>query len=110
MTNPNIGPIFGAISVDGIPQIARSVEVVRMWVQHQGTGTFFINAGNLETPEMFGILMVDCVRHGARAFAAELGISESDALDRIWEGVDRERDDPTRPDPVTIRDGSGDLH
>jgi hypothetical protein len=106
MTTPNVGPVFGAIQVEHISQIQSSVEVVRMWVQHEGPGTFVINPDRLEDPEMFGMMMTDCVRHAARAFAIALNITEGEALDRIWCGLDAERDDFTT-DINTVQENGG---
>jgi hypothetical protein len=99
----NVGPIYGAISVDGVPRIAKSVEVTRMWVEDGGPANFFIAPDALVGPEMFGMLMTDCVRHAARAFAQCHDISEGEALERIWVGLDAERDNPT-DEPVTHQD------
>ena len=106
MTTPNVGPVFGALNVEGIPQIASSVEVARLWVEHKGPATFIINPDRLAKPEMFGMMMTDCVRHGARAYAAALGITESEALNRIWQGLDDERARHTT-DLTTIRQSGG---
>jgi hypothetical protein len=93
----NVGPVHGVIPVEGIPNLARSVEVARLWVQDNGPGTFLINPFRLRDPEMFGMMITDCVRHAARAYASAYGLSEGEALDRIWTGVDNERDEPTTP-------------
>lgn len=109
MSRVNVGPVNGAIWVQGSPQITNAVEVARMWIENGGLGTFFIQPDNLETPEMFGMMMTDCVRHAARAFSQRLGISEGQALDRIWQGLDAERDHQT-DEPTTIEPYSKDLN
>ena len=53
----------------------------------------FVVRGAPSTPS----LMVDAIRHGARAFSQRDGISEEEALSRIWQGVDAERDCHTTP-------------
>jgi hypothetical protein len=106
VTAPNVGPVFGALNVEGIAQIASSVEVARLWVEHKGPGTFIIDPDRLRRPEMFGMMMTDCVRHAARAYATALGISENEALDRIWQGLDEERDRHTT-DLTTIQQNGG---
>jgi hypothetical protein len=52
-------------------------------------------------PFAFGLAMVDCVRHAARAYAGAVNIDEEAALARIWEGLDAERAAPTT-DPISI--------
>ena len=90
------GSEAGAITLLGQEAIlANSIEVARLWIEHQGGGTFIIKPDRLESPEMFGMMLADCARHGAIAFANDLGIRESEAMDRIWEGLDNERDDPS---------------
>jgi hypothetical protein len=74
-----------------------------MWVEDGGPATFIVEPNSLVSPEMFGMLMTDCVRHGARAFAQAKGITENEALDRIWKGLDDERDFPAAM-PNTLQD------
>ena len=103
------GADAGAIStIDKEELLARSVEVVRMWVENGGGGTFIIKPDRLESPEMFGMMLADCARHAAVAYAHELGITQSAAMDAIWEGLDEERDDPSG-EPETIQT-SGRTH
>jgi hypothetical protein len=95
MNSPPIsGRIANALSVDEYDFLDNSIEVVRMWVENGGPATCLIQPDRLATPEMFGILMVDAVRHGARAFPQLTGSTESEMLDRIWAGLDDERDAP----------------
>lgn len=84
-SNPN------AIDVDGFDFLENSVEVARLWVENEGPATCLIQPDKLAEPEMFGLLMVDTIRHGARAYAQCYGMSEEEALKRIWDGVDMER-------------------
>ncbi len=86
-----------AISIEGLDLLDKSVEVARLWVENEGPATCIIQPERLEEPEMFGMLMVDAIRHGARAFAQCYGLTEEDALRRIWQGVDAERGEPTSP-------------
>ena len=86
-----------AIDVDGLDLLANSVEVARLWVENEGPATCIIQPERLEQPEMFGMLMVDAIRHGARAFSQCYGMTEEEALSRIWQGVDAERDEPRSP-------------
>ena len=46
-------------------------------------------------PAAFGIALVDAIRHGAKAYAGAIGVSEENALERIWWGFDAERNSPT---------------
>lgn len=108
MATDNVGPVFGAISVDGVPNINQSVEVARIWIKNAGHANFFIQPDNIKGPEMFGELMTDCIRHAAIAFSQARGITEGEALDRIWEGLDNERDFPSE-EPICIEPYSKDL-
>ncbi|MEM8724909.1 MAG: DUF5076 domain-containing protein [Pseudomonadota bacterium] len=84
-SNPN------AIDVDGFDFLKDSVEVARLWVENEGPATCLIQPDRLEQPEAFGLLIVDTIRHGARAYAQCYGMTEEEALERIWQGVDMER-------------------
>ncbi len=46
-------------------------------------------------PFLLGIALADCVRHGAKAYAACVNVSEQEAERRIWSGLDAERESPT---------------
>lgn len=81
----------GEIDVGGFDFLANSTEVARLWVENEGPATCIIQPDKLAEPEMFGMLMVDSIRHGARAYSQCYGMSEEDALKRIWDGVDMER-------------------
>lgn len=81
-----------------------SAEVARIWVTDHGPSTIVIDPGVLDEPIAFGILMVDTVRHAARAYAHAQGISEAKALMLIWGGVDAERARPTAA-PQTLTPG-----
>ena len=83
--------LAGEIDVSGFDFLSDSTEVARLWVEDEGPATCIIQPDKLAEPEMFGLLMVDSVRHGARAYAQCYGMSEEEALKRIWDGVDMER-------------------
>jgi hypothetical protein len=94
----------GAINVAGQREVlADSTEIARLWVEDGGPGTFFINATKMPEPEMFGMMMADAIRHGARAYAHALDIPEDEAETAIWAGLDEERasggDEMTTIDP-----------
>lgn len=50
---------------------------------------------SFDDPFVWGILLVDLARHAARIYAAEAGMSEDEAMQRILEGVRAELDSPT---------------
>jgi hypothetical protein len=71
-------------------------EFMRVWAATGGPVTCFIDPMPIGgDPAGFGIALVDCARHGAMAYARAVGISEEQALARIWEGFDAERHSPT---------------
>lgn len=73
-----------------------SREFLRMWHRPGGDATCLIDPAALDPdPAAFGIALVDCARHGARAWANATGVTEAEALERIWFGVDAERGSPT---------------
>jgi len=81
--------------------VADSREFVRLWARSDGAVTCFVNPVPIGAdPAGFGIAMVDCVRHGAEAYARALNIPPEDALARIWEGFDAERTHPSEPPPL----------
>ena len=80
-----------AISVEGSDRLtAESSEVARIWVTNNAGSTVWINARLLEDPKVFGFLMSDTIRHGARAYATTWGINEDEALQAIVDGVAQE--------------------
>ena len=82
--------------------ICGSVEFLRVWVKQDGPVTCFVNPVPIgPDPFAFGLAMVDCVRHAAKAYARAVNIDEDEALARIWEGLDAERAAPTT-DPISI--------
>ena len=88
-------PHPGAIAVEGIDVLDNSLEVARLWIEDGGPATCLINPEILGEPEMFGLLMVDTIRHAARAYAQCYGMPEDEALGRILEGVQMETASPT---------------
>jgi hypothetical protein len=97
MTFGRKGVVTGELDVSGAAHLLQgSREFVRVWTRSGGPATCLIDPASLGAdPALFGIAMVDCVRHGARAWANACGISEAEALERIWFGVDAERQSPT---------------
>ena len=90
--NKSQGRFANAIAVDDYDFLDQSCEVARLWVENNGPATCLIQPDRLAQPEMFGMLMVDAIRHGARAFAQAHDIRETEALQRIWSGLEAERD------------------
>jgi hypothetical protein len=81
-------------------------EVLRVWAKDGGT-LCFVNPRPLGAdPALFGIAMVDVVRNAASTYAKATGTPEDQALDRIWMGLDAERNAPTEddalPPPVVV--------
>ena len=75
--------------------LSGSQEFLRMW-NTDGKATCLIDPAALAAdPATFGLALVDAARHGARAWAHAVGISEEAALERIWFGFDAERQHPT---------------
>ena len=73
-----------------------SEEFARLWYAKNGVATCLIQPRNLDPdPFVFGLVMVDCIKHGAKAYSHALAISESEALERIFQGFDAERAHPT---------------
>ena len=93
MAGDFVGIDKGAIDLsDKEERLAKSTEIARLWVQDGGPGDFFINAYKMPDARMFGMMITDTVRHGARAYAHALGITEAQAAASIWRGVDAERE------------------
>lgn len=80
----------GAIAVDDFDFLDHAVEVARLWVENEGPATCIIKPDVLKEPEMFGMLMVDAMRHAARAYAQCYAMPEEEALSRILQGVEME--------------------
>jgi hypothetical protein len=89
------------IPIDLVPfagMIDGAREFLRVWSRPDGPVTCFMNpvpAG--PDPAGYGMALVDCIRHGANAYARALNIPYEEALNRVWEGVDAERANPAQP-------------
>ncbi|KQT32388.1 hypothetical protein ASG29_11395 [Sphingomonas sp. Leaf412] len=76
---------------DAAPAMA-SGEFLRAVNVPGGSTSYIIDPGALAAdPLAFGMALVDCVRHGARAWSQATGVDEETVRDRIWEGLDAER-------------------
>lgn len=70
-------------------------EFMRMW-SRAGGAMCIIEPQNLGAdPAMFGIAMADAIRHGAKAWARAVEVSEDHALERIMQGFNAEMKSPT---------------
>jgi hypothetical protein len=91
------------IPIDLVPyaeMLGDSREFLRVWAKHGGTLSF-VNPRPLGAdPALFGIAMVDVIRNAASTYAKATGVSEDEALDRIWMGLDAERSAPTEDDAL----------
>lgn len=86
----------GAIDVTGIPALAGGEEFLRMWKQSNGNVLCVIDPAALGAdPMLFGLAIVDAVRHGAKAYAQAVNVDEDHAFERIMEGVNAELANPT---------------
>ena len=86
----------GEIDIAALDWLQGSQEFLRMWNGEQEGLTCLIEPRAIGAdPFVFGMAMVDAIRHGAKAYAHAVGVSEEQALGRIWEGFDAERDSPT---------------
>lgn len=97
MTFGRKGLVRNELDISGAADLLQgSQEFLRMWRRQGGEAICLIDPAALNPdPATFGIALVDCVRHGARAWANAVGISEEEALARIWFGLDAERENPT---------------
>ncbi len=97
------------VPIDLVPfadMLGGSREFLRVWAKQDGPVSVFVNPRPVgPDPAAFGIALVDCVRHAAMAYANATDLSEKEALTRIWEGLDAERNAPTDtglPPPVAV--------
>ena len=80
-----------AISVEGSAELNdASSEIARIWITDKAGSTIWIRAQLLEDPKVFGYLMSDTIRHGARAYATTWGLDEAQALQAIVDGLTEE--------------------
>ena len=98
----------GEIDVSGLDFLDGSHEFARFWSEPEGEQTFIIEPRAIGAdPFLFGMAMVDAIRHGAIAYSRAVNISEGQALARIMEGFQAELENPTDdPKPLDDPDGS----
>ena len=97
----------GEIDVAPFDFLEGSFEFARFWSEPEGEQTFIIEPRALGAdPFLFGMALVDAIRHGAIAYSRAVGISEDQALARIMEGFQAELENPT-DEARPIDDGEG---
>ena len=86
----------GEIDVAELDFLDGAQEFARLWSQPEGEQTFIIEPRALGAdPFLFGMALVDAIRHGAIAYSRAVGITEDHALARIMEGFQAELENPT---------------
>ena len=87
---------LGELDVSDVDALDGSKEFARMWFGPNGSVTCIVDPRRLDAdPFVFGLAMVDCIKHASKAYAQATGIVEEQALARIFEGFDGERAHPT---------------
>jgi hypothetical protein len=90
------GALDGEMDVSGVSALAGANEFLRMWSQPKGNAICLIDPAALGAdPAVFGLAMVDALRHGAKAWAQAVQIDEEHAFARIMEGFNAELGNPT---------------
>jgi hypothetical protein len=99
----------GEIDVGEFDFLDGSYEFARFWSEPQGEQTFIIEPRALGAdPFLFGMAMVDAIRHGAIAYSRAVNVSEAQAFARIMEGFRAELESPT-DEPKPLPD-EGEVH
>ena len=94
----------GEIDVSRLDFLDKSQEFARFWSEPEGEQTFIIEPAAIGAdPFLFGMAMVDAIRHGAIAYARAVNVSEEHAFARIMEGFQAELENPT-DDPRPLPD------
>jgi hypothetical protein len=94
------------IPIDLVPfaeMLGGGREFLRAWAKEDGPASYFVNPRALgPDPALFGIALVDAARHAAAAWGKAMGRPVSEMLERIWEGMEAERDAPTSDLPLPV--------
>ncbi len=86
----------GEIDVTNMTILEGANEFLRMWSHKDGPVTCLITPGALgPDPFLFGMALMDGVRHAAKAYSQAIAIAEDRAFCRVLEGFDAERLHPT---------------
>jgi hypothetical protein len=98
---------LGEIDVSQLTYLDGSLEFARMWKEPDGPQSYIIDPKALGAdPFLFGMALADAVQHGANAYAQAVNITKQEALERIWQGLDAERNSPTDSPTEVGPDGS----
>ena len=92
------GDIKGELDLSSIAdRLTSHKEFLRMWSGQQGAQAFcIIEPQNLGAdPALFGMAVVDALRHAAQAWAQAVQVSPDHAFQRIMEGFNAELASPT---------------
>lgn len=83
----------GAIPLDGHAGLSDDYfELARFWVSPECGRSYVLTARPDQwSPELLGALLVESVHTAAAGLAAQSGITEEEAIRRIWTGFDDER-------------------
>ena len=86
----------GEIDVSGMDFLEGSHEFARFWSEPEGEQTFIIEPRHLgPDPFLFGMALVDAIRHGAIAYSRATNLDEDEAFGRIMQGFQAELENPT---------------
>jgi hypothetical protein len=98
----------GEIDLNGCDFLDGSNEFARFWSEPEGEQTFIIDPASLGAdPFLFGMAMVDAIRHAAIAYSRVVNVDEEQAFERIMEGFQAEMENPTdTPQPLSGEEGS----
>src|SRR5262249_24694111 len=72
----------------------RASEVLRVWINQDNNMDVSLWTAFAD-PAAWGILLVDIARHVGRAYESDGTHSQSEALERVWEGLNAEWGNPT---------------
>ena len=74
----------GEIDVTKFQELMGAKEFLRMWMPIEGGAYCFVQPENLAPdPFVFGMLMIDAIKHAARSWSQAVSITEEAALVRI---------------------------
>jgi hypothetical protein len=84
-------PHDGEIALSVLQDLpATAQEVARFWVSSERSFVAVARAPEW-TPELLGSLIVECIYNAAATYAFDGAMSEDEALERLWNGFDKER-------------------
>jgi hypothetical protein len=91
-------PHAGEISLSAMPNLpADAAELARFWISSDRS--FVAVARPREwPPELLGSMLIECLHTAASTYAEAGDMSEAEALERLWRGVDEERTRLGTPD------------